>query len=235
MQESILFFLFLTCLLIVFNAWYTAYKVCGQTKQAFDEFDAQLRRRLELIAELLQEIGKHIKNNPMEKAFNDIVAKMEKASWVEVGDMATKEMNKILDNALAIAKKHPKIISAVKLDSIKREIAKVDKAIEEAKNAYLKNSDFLHNWMGKFPFNRFKKWHFDIDKQSEKMESKKVLKKEKNKSTNREIDDFVASFKKKKVVNKKAKKVLPIKKVEKKKVAKTSKVATKPKTKKAKK
>lgn len=227
MQESIIFFIFLTTLLIIFNAWYTTYKICDQTKQAFNELDIQLRRRLELIAELIQEISKHIKKNPLQKAFNDAVQKINTASWSEVSEMVTKEMNDVLASALAMAKKYPKIISATKLESIKREIGKVDSAIESAKEAYLKNSEFLQKWMEKFPFKRFKKWHFDIDKQEKKMESKKVLEKDEKKSNDKEIDDFVASFKKKKASNKKAKKITKEKIEEKKKVKKVTKAPKK--------
>ncbi|MCK9577936.1 LemA family protein [bacterium] len=202
MQDSIIFFALLILILIVFNSWYTAYKVCGQTKQAFDEFDLQLRRRLDLIAELIKEISKHIKKNPLQKAFNDVVQKINEASWSEVGEMVTKEMNAILSSALLMVKKYPKIIPKAKLESIKREIEKVDSAIESAKDAYLKNSEFLQKWMGKFPFNKFKEWHFDIDKVEKKMESKKVLDDDEEKIVEKEIEDFVASFKKKKVAKK---------------------------------
>jgi len=226
MQGSIIFLISLIILLIVFNSWYTAYKVCGQTKDAFDEFDLQLRRRLDLIAELISEISKHVKKNPLQKTFNDIAKKIDKSSLSEISDIVTREMNDVLKSALNMAKKYPKIIPSVRLESIKREIEKVDSAIASAKEAYLKNSEFLQKWMERFPFKRFKNWHFDVDKKEEKMESKKVLRKDEEKLAKDEIEDFVASFKKKKALNRKVKN--PSKKVEKKVVIKkTTKTPTK--------
>jgi hypothetical protein len=233
MQESIIFFILLTFLLIIFNAWYTAYKVCNQTKQAFDEFDLQLRRRLDLIAELIREITKHVKKNPLQKTFNDIAEKVNKASLSEISEIITKEMDDVLKSALKMIKKYPKIIPSSKLESIKRELEKVDKTIEAAKEAYFENVEFLQKWMGKFPFKRFKDWHFNVDKQQEKMESKKVVEEKKEHLAENEIDDFVASFKKKN--SKKAKKSST--KTEKKKVLtkKNVKTSTGSKTKKTKK
>ncbi|MFA6252574.1 MAG: LemA family protein [Candidatus Paceibacterota bacterium] len=235
MQDSIIFLISLTFLLIIFNSWYTSYRVCKQTKQAFEEFDLQLRRKLELVAELIQEISKRVKKNDLQRSFDDMVKKVNKASLSEISDILTKEMDGVLKSAFGIIKKHPRIISAIKLESIKREIKKIDSAIEEAKEAYFKNVDFLQKWMEKFPFKRFKEWHFDIDKEEKKMESKGVFQKKDKKVDDKEIDDFVASFKKKKAVRKTSKGLAKEKPIKKKAIKKTVKSSLKAKSKKSKK
>ncbi|MFA5080207.1 MAG: LemA family protein [Candidatus Paceibacterota bacterium] len=211
MQTLILFFIFLTFFLIIFNAWYTAYRVSKQTKQALNEFDLQLRRRLDLIAELIGEVSKYVKKNNLNEVFSGIVKKVNTASLSEISEIITKEVNDVLALALKMAKKYPKLISSSKFKAIKSELDKIDEKIVYAKEAYYKNVEFLQKWMGKFPFKRFKEWHFDVDKEQKKMESKKVLEEQEECWTENDINDFVASFRKKKNIKKPKKSLIKTK------------------------
>ncbi|MCK9393864.1 LemA family protein [bacterium] len=194
MQGSIIFFIFFTFFLIIFNAWYTAYRVAKQTKQSFNEFDLQLRRRLDLIAELIGEIKKEKKKNTLQETFSGIAEKVNTASLAEISEIVTKEVNDVLSSALEMAKKYPKLISSSKFKAIRSELDKIDEKIAYAKEAYYKNVEFLQKWMGRFPFKNFKEWHFNVDKEQKKMESKKVLEKKEDHWTENDINDFVSSF-----------------------------------------
>lgn len=196
---EIILLIFATFFLIAFNTWYTAYKFSKQTKETVAEFDFQIRRRINLIGDLLKEIGKYTKaKKPFEEEFSNIVKKASSLSMADIGETIFKETDNILKSAIKFAEKYPGLISSAKFKSIRGELNKLDDAIASAYDAYGKNSCIVKDWMKKFPFSLIKERFFNIDKDNKKTESKEASEEEKKQVSEEELDSFAELFKEKK-------------------------------------
>lgn len=200
MQDlEILLLIFFTFFLTIFNIWYTIYKFSKQTRETVTEFDFQIRRRIDLIGDLLKEIAKYAKSKkPFEKEFADIIKKVSMFSITDLGESLIKETDSVLKTAIRFAEKYPRLISSAKFKEIRSELNKIDQAIKSTYKACNSNSNILDDLMGKFPFNIIKERFFNIDKNNKKTESKKTSKE----NFEKDSDGFSESFKVKKAKTK---------------------------------
>jgi hypothetical protein len=185
---------------------------------AFKEFEYQIRLRISLIGDMIAEISKYAKNkNPFEQEFKEVIKKVGKVSFTNVGQSVVKEVDDIFKSAIKMAEKYPKLISSEKFKSMRKEIEKVDEAMKAAQDAYFKSSGVLSGFLSKIPFDFSACKCCNVDKKEEKYESEAVVPEKKKSSPNKKKNTNKVSGKEKvelpkKVVTKKK----PIKKNDKK-------------------
>lgn len=190
-------FLAIILFIVIFNVWYVYYSVKRQTMDAFKEFEYQIKLRISLIGDMLSEIGKYAKSkNPFEREFKEVLKKVGKVSFTDIGQSVVREVDDIFKSAIKMAEKYPKLISSEKFKNMRKEIEKVDEAMKAAQEAYFKSSGVLSGFLSKIPFDFSKCNCCNIDKKEEKYESEtvapekeKVSLKKKTKSVSKKIKE----------------------------------------------
>lgn len=217
-------FLAIILFIIIFNTWYIANKVKNQTEKMVRDFEYEIEQRIRLIGDMIKEVGKYAKSKTkgmFNKNFSFMVAKLSIATVSELGRSLINEIEQVVDSAVQLAKKHPKILSSFKFKSLKDELDRVQKTIKAGEDLCKRLEEKIKEKSTKFPFNILSKFSFNIDKTKKKNKTedvegvkKTVQEKKKNsvKKSNKKVKSKESLVKKEKEV----KKITKVKKINKK-------------------
>lgn len=170
-------FLAIILFIIIFNTWYIANKVKNQTEKMVRDFEYEIEQRIRLIGDMIKEVGKYAKSKTkgmFNKNFSFMVAKLSIATVSELGRSLINEIEQVVDSAVQLAKKHPKILSSFKFKSLKDELDRVQKTIKAGEDLCKRLEEKIKEKSTKFPFNILSKFSFNIDKTKKKNKTEDI-------------------------------------------------------------
>jgi hypothetical protein len=156
MEQSTLFVtiaLFGIILLLVFNVFYTFFRIIRQTQKAIKDIERQFREKLEIFSRIIGEVIRYV---AFEKVLaEEIKAAMRKANaakTVEEKEEAGNLISNVLESVFKVSEKYPELKVSQRMADLKRQLAELEEGIENSKTLYRKGKTVLKNIIDKLPF-----------------------------------------------------------------------------------
>lgn len=156
-------------------------RLANDTKEAWADVDAQLKRRYDLIGNLAETVKAYAKHE--KKLFTDITESRVNAirtSGIENKEEAENKFQSASTRLLAIAENYPQLRSSENFVKLQDELTDTENYIESARRYYNGTVRELNNALESFPYNLlagffgFKKWPF-FQLEDEKMRQQTSL------------------------------------------------------------
>lgn len=156
MEQSTLFVtiaLFGIILLLIFNVFYTFFRMARQTQKAIKDIERQFREKLEIFSRIIGEVIRYV---AFEKVLaEEIKAAMRKANaakTVEEKEAAGDLLSNVLESVFKVSEKYPELKVSQRMADLKRQLAELEEGIESSKTLYRKGKTVLKNIIDKLPF-----------------------------------------------------------------------------------
>jgi LemA protein len=136
----------------------------NKVQEAFSGIDVQLKRRQDLVPNLVQTVSGYARHERVSLAMvTDARTQARAASTPEQVDAAESRLDLQLRGLLAVAESYPELRASTNFGELISELAEIENEIQAARALYNQNVEVLNSYAQSFPANLIATYMHDVE------------------------------------------------------------------------